>query len=207
MAAAATAIAATGCIAKVVVGTTNQGGGGAGSSTVVTAGNGTPSGVTVGASTVVTTGSGQPNIASAVALMASELPPNAMPCGGNPCTPPVDTLFIDLANLGNSCANPIVGLNPAAPTDWVRQIGLPVQYQVVGTYSLSDPAIYFTSGESFSTPGTGAAASSGGIGAGVGTIEIVSIDKNSVHIRIQGTALNDPSEDGDFVAPRCTPLP
>lgn len=196
------AIGGVGCLARTVVGTTNDGGGGSGTTSVSTSSTTVTSGVTVSSS------SGPAPTPSAVALMTSELPPNALPCGFNPCTPPADMLFVEIAGLGNnSCAMPIPGLNTST-NDWIRQIGIPIQYQQVGTYSMGDMAIYLSGGENIAAPsGTGAATSSGGMGAGGGTLEVVSVDKTSIHIRLQGTALNNPSEDGDFIAPRCTPLP
>ncbi len=195
------AIGGAGCLARTVVGDTNDGGsGGSGSSSVAST-------VTVGVAGP-SSSTGPAPTPSAVALMTSELPPNALPCGFNPCTPPADMLFIELTSLGNnSCSVPIPGLDLAG-NDWIRQIGIPAKYQQVGTYSMMDQAIDYSGGENFVSPtGSGAATSSGGMGSGGGTIEIVSIDDTSIHIRLQGTALNYPNEDGDFIAQRCTPLP
>lgn len=179
---------------------------------VGTTGGGGSSGQTSGAQTATATavtgvGSGPASNPTAVALMAAELPPNSMACGFMPCAMPSDKLFIAISSLGNTCQDPL-GAQSSTVNWWQHIIGLPAKDQVVGTYSLMDPditsegegGIHGASGPSGVTTAAGLG------GTGEGTIEVVSIDKTQVTVKLTGTGLNWP-EDGEYVATRCTPLP
>jgi hypothetical protein len=195
------ALSVPGCLDRVVTVPGHAGGsGGGGGSGVGTTGTG-PTGA-------------QP---TALALMATELPANAMPCGYNVCTPPDDTLFIEIASLGNTCQAPlgpemICGSTcnapaPGSPNYWQLQIGLPAQDQAVGSYPLMDPAIYYETTYQALQPSSGSKGVGSGVpGFGKGTLQVVSIDKTQITVRLIGVSFNVPM-DGEYVAKRCTPLP
>jgi hypothetical protein len=190
--AAFSAMSGSGCLARTVTSPGN-GGTGAGSSTVSG-----PSGVT-------STTTGMTVAPTALALMATELPPDAMPCGfmAMPCTPPPDTLFLEIASLGNTCQTPLGPLNSGG-TFWQRQLGLPAADQAVGTYPIMGSGIYWEGEQAMSSPQGASGVTSGGPpGAGFGTLQIISIDKMQVTFSLTGLD----QEDGQYVAKRCTPLP
>ena len=142
---------------------------------------------------------------SVIALLVSELPPNAHPCGFQQCTPALDALFLLFDSVGNSCQMPL-GTDNSTTSNWKRIVGLPVQYQAVGTFAIGDPAIYCDSTVFEHSPGSGVGQTSGGLGTGLGALEVLSIDKDQVTVRISGTDIYW-GFDGDYVVPRCTPLP
>jgi hypothetical protein len=210
----ALALALVACLPRTVVGVDDVGGAGGsapGVSTSHSVGNGTSNAVT--SVSAVTTGTSQGEggagtgggPATAIALMTAELPPDAQPCGFTACTPPSDTLFLAIDSDGNSCQNPLGTVNTQF-TNWRLLLGLPPQYQAVGSYTLADPAVYFDStiAESGSASATGQ--TSGALGGGYGTIDVLSIDKTQITFRIMGTN-GGIDEDGVYTAPRCTPLP
>ncbi len=146
--------------------------------------------------------SGPSGPATALAMMVTELPANAPPCGLNACKLPPDTLFIELAWPSNTCQDP---LGPTGANKfWQLQIGLPASDQVPGIHSLKDMAIFYE-GTFQSIDGNSAAGqTSGSLGGGQGTIEVESIDKEQVTVRLTGVSLNLPM-DGEYTAKRCTP--
>jgi len=185
------AMSGPGCLDRVVTLPGQGGSGGQGSTTQV------------GAS-VVTSGSGPAGPPTALALMTKELPADAEPCGNQkPCAPPADMLFIEVNSGPISCQIPLV--KPSTNGSWETQIGLPSQYQMVGTHSLTDPTIYYSRGDFVVANGSAVTIGSGSPGGGFGTIEVISIDNKQIHAKVQGTGFAN--EDGDFVAMRCTPLP
>ena len=200
-ASAFSAVSGPGCLAREVSVPGHVGSGGTATSAVATTGTG-----------------GGTQSPTALALMAGELPSNAMPCGYNTCSPPADMLFIEIASLGNTCQQPlgaemVCGSTcnapaPGSPNYWQLQIGLPAQDQALGTYPLMDPAIYYQSSFQALQPASGAVGGggSGTPGAGKGTLQVLSIDKAQITVRLSGVSLNMPM-DGDYVAARCTPLP
>jgi hypothetical protein len=183
-------VSSAACLPRSVVGTLDESGGSGG------AGLGSLATVTASVG-----GGGKP---SAIALMATELPKGAQPCGMNPCTPPGDMLFLLLDSDGNGCQAPL-GTEDPARTNWRMAIGLPAQYQAPGTYVLSDPSIYLTTLVAFSDVGQGSGQTSGAPGAGVGTIEVINVDAYHVSIRLQGMNLSPMEPDGVYIVPRCTP--
>jgi len=190
------AMSGPGCLDRTV--TVPGNGGSGGSATTSTAFTGGPSGT-------MSSTTGMAAAPTALALMATELPADAMPCGfmAMPCTPPPDTLFLEIASLGNTCQSPLGPLNSGG-SFWQRQLGLPPADQAVGTYPISGSGIYWEGEEAMSSPQGASGITSGGPpGAGFGTIQIISIDKMQVTFRLTG--LNQ--EDGQYVAKRCTPLP
>jgi hypothetical protein len=204
VAAGATAIAA--CAPPIVIGSLSRGtaGGPNGGAMASSAGGSMSTGVATQSPT-------------ALALMTGELPANAMPCGYNNCAPPTDMLFVEIASLGNTCQQPrgaemiwdstCDSPAPGSPNYWQLQIGLPAEDQAVGTYPLMDPAIYYESTYQSLQPSSGSKGVGSGVpGAGRGTLEVLSIDKTQITVRLTGVGLNVPMN-GDYVAARCTPLP
>ena len=194
-ASAFSAVSGPGCLDRVVTVPGQGGSGGVGSSTVAG----------VGPTSTVTGAPASPP--TALALMATELPSGAMPCGFSTCAPPPTMLFIEIASLGNTCQMP-QGATSAPTNFWQLQIGLPAQDQAVGSYQLTDPSVYYEGEQHQVSPSAMSAsiATSGSPGAGQGTIQVLSIDKTQVTVRLTGVSLNAPM-DGDYVAKRCTPLP
>lgn len=195
---AAVASLGTGCL-ETTVSIGSPGGGGAGgagaNANVVT----TQQSVTV----VSSTAGGGTSTPTAVAVTEDQLPPGANPCGFQTCDVPPDMLFIELASLGNTCDSPY-GASPSNMNWWRVGIGLPVEHQAVGTYSLSDQTILIENFGMFFESGTAAASTGGGPGASSGTIQITSIDEDSVSFTVSGL-YGQVDLNGDYVATRCAP--
>lgn len=203
------ALASAACLPRTVVGVDDVGGAGGGVPAVVVSSSVTGShpttGVTTSSSVTPGTGGAGGGSPSVIALLGSELPPDAHPCGFQQCTIAADALFLLFDSDGNSCQMPL-GTYNATTTNWSRILGLPVQYQAVGTYTIGDPAIYYENAFFEHSQGSGVGQTSGGLGTGMGTVEVLSIDKTQITVRIAGSETSL-GFDGDYVVPRCTPLP
>lgn len=205
------AVLATGCLTRTVVGADETGGAGGATNTsptsvtsVVASGH---SSTASGPAGPATTSTGVATTAkSAVAIRAADLPLDAQPCGSL-CPQPSDMLYLFLDSDGNSCALPR-GLPNETSSNWQRIIGLPTAYQAVGMYSLSDPSIFVAQLERIVAPsGPASASGTGGLGFFGGTLEIVSIDEKDVVVKLTNVSTNLPDENGELDAHRCLSAP
>lgn len=123
--------------------------------------------------------------------------------GGQPLDP--NDLFVRISDMGVSCDSPTVEL--PCGEHWSLSIGIPTAVQQPGVYDLQNSPIatyslLSESGEPYS-PAPGDCAMGGG-SLGAGTLEIISISSQEVHVKLNmqptGFAV-DPS--GEYIAPRC----
>lgn len=126
--------------------------------------------------------------------------------GGGPALNPND-LFLRASDLGASCDSPSTDLTCGG--HWQLSIALPPEMQQVGVYDLEDPAIlaysYMSETGEQNSPNPEDCPWGGG-SLGAGTLEILSIDENEVHFRVELEYWNaNPS--GEYIAPRCPVAP
>lgn len=123
--------------------------------------------------------------------------------GGEPLDP--NDLFVRISDVGVSCNSPTVEL--PCGEHWSLTLGIPSAIQQVGVYDLQNsPVSLYSSmsetGEPYSsTPGD---CGFGGGSLGPGSLEILSISAQEVHLKLsmQPTGfVVDPS--GDYIVPRC----
>ncbi|MDC3960259.1 hypothetical protein [Polyangium jinanense] len=125
--------------------------------------------------------------------------------GGVPELNP-DDLFLRISDLGASCNSPTTDLGCG---HWQLSIALPPALQQVGVYNLDSPELlayshFSETGEPYSPAPDDCSFGGGTIGAG--TLEILSIDENEVHFRIDAEYWGEKAN-GEYIAPRCPVAP
>lgn len=126
--------------------------------------------------------------------------------GGGGALDPND-LFIQISDMGASCGSPTVELSCGG--HWSLSLALPPAYQAVGIYDLEDPQLAQYSsmsetGEPYSPAPDDCGWGGGSLGSG--TLEVVSIDEQSIEIVVtmdQSFWNVDPS--GTYTASLCAP--
>lgn len=128
----------------------------------------------------------------------------AVTSGGGGLDP--NDLFIEISSQNDaSCGLPFIEL--ACGGEWAVSLVLPAAAQQVGIYDLNGPLLMPYSHMSETGPANGPGPDDCAFGGGTigeGTLEVISIDAASVHIKLQTTGgiwNGDPS--GEYVVPRC----
>ncbi|WP_050430211.1 hypothetical protein [Chondromyces crocatus] len=153
---------------------------------------------------------------SGVALLPHELPGSgestttsvgSTGTGSGPVVGDPETLFVFISSLGASCGNPYALGGPGCDTGWLLHFQLPVAYQTPGIYDLLDPQLQAFVSMEQADPNTNTCMGGGGSGL-TGTIEVLSVDDDIIHVRVSGTS--DPTFgilDGDYQVARCASNP
>ncbi|HVK66563.1 MAG TPA: hypothetical protein VM694_18900 [Polyangium sp.] len=116
-----------------------------------------------------------------------------------------DDLFLRISDLGASCDSPTTELGCGG--HWQLSVAIPPALQQVGVYDLESPELsaysHMTESGNPNSPSPEDCPWGGG-SIGSGTLEILSIDDNEVHFRVELTnPIWSANPSGEYVAPRC----
>jgi hypothetical protein len=136
-----------------------------------------------------------------VLIASNSSPPGGTGVGGGSSIDP-GTLYVEIGNFSQSCADGDPAPVCAGFTYWQVSVGIPPALQAPGVIQLSDPSL----NSFFSVSGSDGDACTGGGGSFTqGTLEITSIDASTIVVTLSGTSAvgSDFDADGDYTAPIC----
>lgn len=134
----------------------------------------------------------------ALAMRGADAPSGALPVGDP------ESLVLYFSNQPLTCEAPVMVSGCDGSSRWQFILSIPPELDRVGLIGLDDPRIGFV--ETITLPSCGGG---GGSGNGFwGTLEILSLDEDTVTVRLTGTtATSELAFDGDYVAERCGAVP
>jgi hypothetical protein len=122
--------------------------------------------------------------------------------GGDDLDP--NDLFVLISDLGASCQSPTTELSCGG--HWSVSLAIPPVLQQVGVYDLEDPLLQLYSymsetGQPYSPDPQDCSFGGGSLGSG--TLEILSITPDAIHIRLTADSFFDADPSGEYSASRC----
>ncbi|WP_437672122.1 hypothetical protein [Sorangium sp. So ce131] len=135
-----------------------------------------------------------------IAARAGDVPPSPTTVPGLLSDP--DALVLFFSDAAQQCADPVVSTTCDGESVWQFILVLPPGLDMSGLVDLSTPGVYFQEYQRYPNCGGG-----GGGGTSFwGTLEIVSSDATSLHVKVRDTDRN-PAIDGDHTVQLCSPWP
>ncbi|WP_437672120.1 hypothetical protein [Sorangium sp. So ce131] len=141
-----------------------------------------------------------PGSLNVIAARAGDVPPGRTLVPGLLSDP--DALALFFSDSAQQCADPVVSTACDDEFAWQFILVLPPGLDTPGVVAPGTPGVYWQEYERYPSPSCG-----GGGGGGTpfgGTIEIVSIDATSLHVRVSGTS-RPRTIDGDHTVQLCSP--
>ncbi|AUX46467.1 hypothetical protein SOCE26_079730 [Sorangium cellulosum] len=135
-----------------------------------------------------------------IAARAGDVPPGRTLVPGLLSDP--DALVLFFSDSAQQCADPVVSTECDGESVWQFILVLPPGLDTPGIVAPSTPGVYWQNYERYPYPSCG-----GGGGGGTpfgGTIEIVSSDATSLHVKVSGTN-TPPTINGDHTVQLCSP--